>query len=205
MSCTTHRLRSFHPYMSNQCIVNRDTPNMCIPLPYYGLHDFLCQNILTIYMKMSFSSNILISSLGDTDNIDYKDPPMSLRVFITDIDDNFNVTETENNIDVFMTSHLWWKRAYDFYNQKSLLDSSNTFLITIERYPLIWRPYLDFIVKTQYLTEEDCSKTPMIIGRVSGIHPGLTPILSESRQHSMSMNRMLINILPSYCNKIRSQ
>lgn len=176
--CHSHRNRAVYPYRDSQCSVDRGDIDKCLTLPNNGIPEIPCKSVLVVDMNQVYSHDVVMQALGDKDSSSYHDPPMMIRIVIHNIDPKqFDEMKVEQDIDMFLTYRPWWKLLHDSSGHSK--SASKEYVIVFERYPFSWRPYLDFIVKTQYISEEDCARTPMIIGRAAGIHPGLTPIFSK--------------------------
>ena len=180
-SCVFNRVKTAHPYMSNQCIVTHRDDKDCLQLKNYGIPEINCDDILHVNMLKEYSHEQLVQSVDVLDHPDNPRPPLAIKVTITDISsliiDDMNI---EIEIDKFLTYRPWWKLVHDNGGLgRGHVSDRGMFVIIFERYPISWRPYLQFLVNTQYLSADNCEKTPMLAGRMSGEHPGLMPVLSK--------------------------
>lgn len=177
-SCGLHRSKPIHTFMMNQCIAEHRDGTTCLKVNNYGVYNITCKDVLNVRMQKDYSLSQLVSALGDTDTPTYKDPPMLLRITITGTDaQSFNETNLEYGIDQFLIYRPWWKLIHDGGSHGTV--GSNEYIVAFERYPTAWRPFLQFLVNTQYLSPEECAKSPMIFGRKSAFHPGLMPVASK--------------------------
>lgn len=147
------------------CIVDNSGSKQCIENKNFGVINITCNEILHIHMEKTYSHSVMLSTLGNLDDEDTLNQPMIIKLKISDIDsEHFNQTLIEEEIDLFLTQRPWWRIQHEHEQ-----IHHNSFIVIFERYPKSWRPHLKFLVQTQYMSDSNCKKTPLIAGRESGL------------------------------------
>jgi hypothetical protein len=177
LSCSNHKPRIFHPFMYEQCLSRERDGEECDVPSNFGMINITCDDILYVHMNETYSSSLLLSAIGNRDDLKEENPPMMIKIMIFGTQaPTFNVTEVEEGIDEFLTPRPWWKLSHDSSGHSI---QQGVFVVTLEHYPKEWRKFLELIVNTQYLPTDQCETHPLIAGRMSGSHPGLMPVLSK--------------------------
>lgn len=158
---------------------------------YLSMHKINCSNIYqaSIPDNQQMNLNDILTNitypydiLYDYDQIDIpSNIPMVLEIAIKDV---LNITNIDLAIDKFIIQQPWWKMSYD----SGLNHDNSNFMVILERYPISWMKFFQFLIKTQYLTIEKCQAKAMTFFRKDLFHPGFSSSFLFQSKHIIPNN-----------------